>query len=283
VCGTPRSALKAFEKELTCGDWQQVKEDVQAQIIPRVSGEETYLLVKSQGRINKEKAMRDLAMKRLETALAKLTAGVAKGRIKEDKKIHLQAGRLLGRYPSVASLYQIDLKIAQDQKKTFVWTRKEDKLRWKRITEGTYLIRTNLSDMELSKLWEMYTQLTEAEAAFRAIKSELMVRPIWHHKEKRVQAHILVAFLGYALWVTLKHSLKNSSRLQLKKRYDWDLSPAKALNTLSRIKSGDIILPTTDGRALRLRRVSTPEPEARQLLEILHIELPDRIGNDEYL
>ena len=186
-------------------------------------------------------------------------------------------------YPSVASLYQIDLKIAQDQKKTFVWTRKEDKLRWKQITEGTYLIRTNLSGLELSKLWEMYTQLTEAEAAFRAIKSELMVRPIWHHKEKRVQAHILVAFLGYALWVTLKHSLKNSSRLQLKKVYDWDLSPAKALDTLSRIKSGDIILPTTDGRTLRLRRVSTPEPEARQLLEILKIDLPERIGNDECL
>ena len=103
VCGTPRSALKAFEKELTSQDWQQVKEDIEAQIIPRVSGEETYLLVRSQGRINKEKAMRDLAMKRLETGLAKLTSQVAKGRIKEDKKIHLQAGRLLGRYPYVLS------------------------------------------------------------------------------------------------------------------------------------------------------------------------------------
>lgn len=204
VCGTPRSALKAFEKELTSQDWQQVKEDIEAQIIPRVSGEETYLLVRSQGRINKEKAMRELAMKRLEAALAKLAAGVAKGRIKEDKKIHLKTGRLLGRYPSVASLYEIEISCTDQQKKTLAWNRKEDKLRWKQITEGTYLIRTNLSGMELSKLWEMYTQLTEAEAAFRAIKSELLVRPIWHHKEKRVQAHILVAFLGYALWVTLK-------------------------------------------------------------------------------
>ena len=277
VCATPRSALKDFEKELTSQNWQKVKDDVEAQTVARASGKETYLLVRSQGRRDKEKAMRDLAMKRMEEGLTKLSAQVAKGRLKEDKKIHIKTGRLLGRYPSVASLYQIDLRVTDKQKKTLVWTRREDKLRWKQITEGTYLIGTNLSDTELSRLWEVYTQLTEAEASFRAIKSELMIRPIWHHKEKRVQAHILVAFLGYALWVTLKHSLKGSQWLHV---YDYDVSPWKALNILSRIKSGDIVLPTTDGRTLRLRRISIPDQEGKDLLEKLKITLPDRLAPD---
>lgn len=167
-------------------------------------------------------------------------------------------------------------------KPTLTWSHREDRVRWAKLSEGSYLIRTNLSDLDPAKLWQTYIQLTEVEAAFRAIKSELLVRPIWHHKKKRVQAHILVAFLGYALWVTLKHSLKNTVHLQIKD-YDWDISPAKALDVLSRIKSGDIILPTSDGQRLRLRRVSTPDPEERRLLTALKIDLPERIGKDEYL
>ena len=277
VCGTPRSALKNFEKELTSKDWERVKEEVEIHRMRRLSGEETYLLVRSAGRRLKENAMRELKMKRLEKSLIGLANQVKKGRLQDEKKIHFKAGQILGHYPSVASLYTIDIKQASHKRLELIWSHHKEKLHWKEITSGTYLIRTNLSDVELNKLWEIYTQLTEAEAAFRAIKSELMIRPVWHQKKERVQAHILVAFLGYALWVTLKHSLKGSSHLH---PYDYDFSPWKALTSLSRIKSGDIVLPVTDGSILRLRRVSTPDPEEKALLEALKITLPEKLCAD---
>ena len=276
VCGTPRTALKAFEKELVSRNWERVKDEVEIHRVPRVSGEETYLLVRSTGRRLKENAMRELKMKRLEKGLAGLAQQVKKSRFQDDRKIHFKAGQMLGHFPSVASLYTIDVKTGTKGRFKFIWSRRADKVRWKEITSGTYLIRTNLSDVELSKLWEIYTQLTEAEAAFRAIKSDLMIRPMWHQKKERVHAHILVAFLGYALWVTLKHSLQRSAQSQ-----DRDEgSPWKALNMLSGIKSGDIILPAVDGRILRLRRVSTPTPEERALLERLKISLPEKLCSD---
>lgn len=277
VCGTPRSALKAFEKELTSRNWEHVREEVEIHRVPRVSGKETYLLVRSTGRRLKENAMRDLKMKRLEKSLVGLARQVKKGRFKDEKKIHFKAGQILGHYPSVASLYTIDVKERAGRRLDLVWSHHAAKLRWKQITAGTYLIRTNLSDVELGKLWEIYTQLTEAEAAFRAIKSELMIRPVWHQKTERVRAHILVAFLGYALWVTLKHSLKATASLHTQ---DYDISPWKALKVLSRIKSGDIILPATDGRILRLRRISTPDTEEKELLQKMRITLPDRLCAD---
>jgi transposase len=279
VAGTPRSMLKAYEKELTSSDWKKVKDEVEIHHVPRVSGEETFILVRSVGRRKKEKAMRELAMKRLEAGFATLAKSVSAGRLKDDKKIHVRIGQLLGRYPSVARLYAAELR-EENGARVFRWNVRQDRLHLRQITEGAYLLRTNLKDMELAKLWDIYMQLTEAEAAFRAIKSELMVRPIWHHKEKRAQAHILVAFLGYALWVTLKHSLKGSSFLH---EYDYDVSPWEALQRLSKIKSGDIILPTTDGRTLRLRRVCDPDQDSRNVLEKLKIPLPGLIWAGEQM
>jgi hypothetical protein len=134
-----------------------------------------------------------------------------------------------------------------------------------------YLLRTNLRDTDPERLWQSYIQLTEAEAAFRALKSELSIRPIFHQLERRAKAHILVAFLGYAMWVTLKHLLlgKQSS-----------FSPARALDLLSRLQSADIILPTTDGHEIRLRRITTPTPEQQLVLDQLGIRLPKRLSFD---
>jgi hypothetical protein len=131
-----------------------------------------------------------------------------------------------------------------------------------------YLLRTNLEGESAEELWTKYIQLTEAEAAFRALKSELSIRPLFHQIEPRVKAHILVAFLGYALWVTLKHLLRRSHA---------DLSPARALALLSTLQSADIVLPTTDGSELRLRRITEPSPEQKQLLQELTITLPERL------
>ena len=147
----------------------------------------------------------------------------------------------------------------------------EERRAWRDAREGAYLLRTNLKEERPEELWKKYVQLTEAEAAFRALKSELAVRPIFHQKEQRVKAHILVAFLGYALWVTFKHLLK---------RKHADLSPARALSMLSSLHSADIILPTTDGREIRLRRITQPNAEQKTLLDQLGILLPERLSFD---
>lgn len=130
---------------------------------------------------------------------------------------------------------------------------------------GAYLLRTNLEGQHAEDLWTKYIQLTEAEAAFRALKSELAIRPVFHQFERRVKAHVLVAFLGYALWVTLKHLLH---------RRGTGLSPAKALAQLATLQSADIVLPTTDGWEIRLRRVAQPTPEQQRLLDQLDITVP---------
>jgi hypothetical protein len=145
---------------------------------------------------------------------------------------------------------------------------KPDQQKWREAREGAYMLRTNLAAGTAAELWQKYIQLTEVEAAFRALKSELAIRPLFHQLETRVKAHVLVAFPGYALLVTLKHLLKRKQSA---------CSPAQALHLLSQLHSADIVLPTVDGRAIRLRRITEPEAEQRTLLHVLQIHLPDRI------
>src|SRR5713226_2379174 len=152
-----------------------------------------------------------------------------------------------------------------------VWKQIEGRQAWQHAREGAYLLRTNLPPDKPDQLWQNYIQLTEAEAAFRALKSQLSIRPVFHQLERRAKAHILVAFLGYALWVTLKHLLiRNRSAF----------SPAKALALLGTLISADIVLPTTDDRQIRLRRVTTPSAEQKQWLDQLGITLPSRLNSD---
>jgi hypothetical protein len=138
---------------------------------------------------------------------------------------------------------------------------KKDREAWRELREGAYMLRSNLQADSAEQMWSMYMQLTEAEASFRALKSELSIRPLFHQKEARVKAHVLVAFLGYALWVTLKHLLQRRSAIvtPLSARgvdHAPPLSPMKALALLSTLQSADIGLPTTDGREIRLRRIT---------------------------
>jgi hypothetical protein len=157
----------------------------------------------------------------------------------------------------------------------------EKQIRRRKLREGSYMLRTNLKAETAEQLWSHYMQLTEAEAAFRALKSHLSIRPLYHQLEPRVKAHVMVAFLGYALWVTLKHLLKRRPPMVPKETSSGvdnavPLSPMKAIALLSSLQSADIILPTTDGRELRLRRVTEPEPDQRSLLHQLCISLPER-------
>ena len=159
---------------------------------------------------------------------------------------------------------------------------KADRKAWRDLREGAYLLRTNLTADSAEELWSKYMQLTEAEASFRALKSELSIRPLFHQKEPRVKAHVLVAFLGYALWVTLKHRLKRRPAIVPQPSASGvynaqPLSPMKVLALLSRLQSADIVLPTTDGREIRLRRITEPTLEQKCLLHQLGLSLPERL------
>ena len=145
------------------------------------------------------------------------------------------------------------------------------------------MLRTNIQAESAEQLWLKYMQLTEAEASFRALKSDLSIRPLFHQKEPRVKAHVMVAFLGYALWVTLKHLLKRRPAIVPQPSASGvdnaqPMSPMKALALLSTVQSADIVLPTTDGREIRLRRITEPSLEQKSLLHQLGISLPDRLN-----
>jgi len=142
------------------------------------------------------------------------------------------------------------------------WQIKEDRKHWRESREGAYLLRTNLKAETAEELWSKYMQLTEAEASFRGLKSELSIRPLFHQLEPRVKANVMVAFLGYALWVTLNHLLKRRPALVAKPSASGvenvqPMTPMRAIALLSTLQGADIVFPTTDGREIRLRQ---PEP-----------------------
>jgi len=270
LVGTPRAKLKTLERELLEGGWTRVREQVEAKLVPMPTGTETYVLCRSRARREKERAIRRRFSARMERALQRLAERVEKGQLKDREKIQQRLGTIQARHSQVADLYEASLT-ERDSRLALNWSLIEERRTWREAREGAYLLRTNLEGETAEELWTKYIQLTEAEAAFRALKSELAIRPLFHQIEPRVKAHILVAFLGYALWVTLKHLLARNCS---------DLSPARALSLLATLQSADIVLPTTDGRELRLRRITEPSPQQKQLLHQLRITLPERLEMD---
>jgi transposase len=267
LVGTRRTALRHVERALLEGPWTRVRDEVEAQLIPIPGGTETYVLCRSTARREKELAIRRRGSARLEARLRGLATRVATGRLKDRAKIERVLGRLQASYANVADLYEMAVRDEEGQVRLH-WRLIEDRRAWRDAREGAYLLRTNLVGQTVEELWTKYIQLTEAEAAFRALKSELAVRPVFHQLERRVKAHLLVAFLGYALWVTLKHLLH---------RRGTGLTPARALALLATLQSADIILPTTDGREIRLRRVTQPTLEQQRLLDQLEIPMPSHL------
>jgi transposase len=270
LVGTPRSQLKAVEGRLLDDDWSHVRDEVDVKLVPIPDGTETYVLCRSTARREKERAIRMRFSTRLEAALRQLARRVERGRLKDRLKIERALGRVQARFSMIADLYQMEVR-GEPGAWRVEWALIDARRVWREAREGAYLLRTNLQGRTAEDLWTQYIQLTEAEAAFRALKSELGIRPLFHRLEHRVKAHILVAFLGYALWVTLKHLLRQTSLR---------LSPAKALALLATVQSADIVLPTTDGREIRLRRVATPSSEQKRLLHELGLSLPSRLELD---
>ena len=282
LVGTPRRQMKQFEAELLKEDWTQVRPEVEVKKVAIPQGEETYILCRTAGRREKEQAIRKRFCSRMETALQQLQKTIATGKLKDRNRMERRLGKIQARNPSVSDLYEISMRETSEGVR-LLWQMREDRRHWREAREGAYLLRTNLSAETPEELWLKYMQLTEAEASFRALKSELAVRPLFHQKEPRVKAHVMVAFLGYALWVTLKHLLKRRPALVPKPSVSGvdnvqPLSPQKALVLLSNLHSGDIVLPTTDGREIRLRRVTEPTAEQKSCLHQLGISLPDRLN-----
>ena len=179
LVGTPRSKLKQFERELLTEGWRQVRQDVEVKLVSAPAGEETYILCRSTARQEKEKAIRSRFSQRMEKALSALEKRVAEGKLRDRNNVERQLGAIQARHPQVADLYQLEVVAPQTQLQ-LRWELRPQRRAWQQAREGAYLLRTNLPPTDPEQLWKSYIQLTEAEAAFRALKSELAVRPIFH-------------------------------------------------------------------------------------------------------
>ncbi len=223
LVGTPRSKLKQFEQELLKDDFEKIRPEVEVKQMRIRGGEETYILCRTAGRKEKEKAIRSRFVAKIEKALTGLEKRIADGKLKDRGKMFMGLGRIQASHPQVADLYEMALKDTREGAR-LVWRQKPEQQQWLEAREGAYLLRTNLTADGAADLWKKYMQLTEVEAAFRTLKSELAIRPLFHQLERRVKAHVLVAFLGYALLVTLKHLLKRGGS---------EYSPANVLKRLA--------------------------------------------------
>jgi len=234
-------------------------------------GAETFVLIRSVERREKERAMHARFTRRIDDGLARLGRRLQRARRALDaRRLERQLGRLLALNTRAAGRYLIELvpDATVPAGVRLEWTARPEWDDWARWSEGCYVLRTNITDWSPEDLWRTYIQLTQAEAAFRIHKSDLSLRPIWHQKEDRVKAHILVCFLAYVLWKTLE---------QWQQRAGLGHSPRTILEELRRIQSTDVVLPTGDGRELRLRCVVRPDAAQAALLDRLGLELPERL------
>jgi hypothetical protein len=216
-------------------------------------------------------------MERMESSLHKLKVSIDSGRLKDLADAHRRLGRLQQRYWRAAGAFEIKITAMQNpvgkRRLTMEWKRSRRWSHWTSLSEGCYILRTNLTDTDPVVLWKRYIQLTEAEWAFRITKDELSIRPIWHQKAHRVEAHIFVCFLAYVMWKTLGQWMKRSGL---------GSAPRTLLQECAKIKSGDVVLParTADGRIskqIRLRCVVSPDQAQKVLLNRLGLTLPQRL------
>ncbi|MGD0906333.1 MAG: IS1634 family transposase [Candidatus Acidiferrales bacterium] len=273
LVGTAHSNLKQFEQELLKDDFEEIRPEVEVKPIQIPGGQKIYILCRTAGRKEKKKAIRSRFVAKIEKALAGLAKRIVEGRLKDRDKMLLCSGRTQASHPQVTDLYEMAVKDSK-QGPRLDWRQKPEQLQWLQAREGAYLLRTNLTGDGAADLWKKYMQLTEVEAAFRTLKSELAIRPLFHQLEKRVKAHVLVAFLGYALQVTLKH---------LPKRSGSQYSPAEALKRLGEIRSVDIVLPTVEGREIWLRRITKFDDEQQTILCQLLVQWPELLEPTQIL
>jgi transposase len=267
LVGTPKSALKRFERELLSEDWETIREGLEVKKCPSPDGRETFILCRSADRREKESAMHDRFAKRIREGLERIAKTCARKK-QHPLAIAQRVGRLKGANSRAAGLFEVDIQTRPDGGAAVTWREIEDWRTWSELSEGCYLLRSNVADWSAEDLWRTYIQLTEAEAAFRIHKSDLRIRPIWHQKPKRVQAHILVCFLAYVLWKTLA---------QLCRQAGLGDEPRKVLAELQQIGLVDVVLPASSGIEIRKRCVTQPTQHQQILLQRLGLQLPQRL------
>lgn len=274
LIGATKSELKKLRTSLLdARDWKQVRADVEAKICTSPDGDETFVIVRSAERREKERAMHERFAARIEEGLRSLARRIERSQQVLDRGvIERQIGRLLGRNSRAAGKYSARLLDDDTRPATLrlEWSSRPEWDEWAHHSEGCYVLRTNVSDWTAEDLWRTYIQLTDAESAFRIQKSDLSIRPIGHQKTERVLAHIFVCFLAYVLWKTLE---------QWQKRAGLGNSPRTILEELGAIQSTDVVLPiaTVPPREMRLRCVVRPDKAQAALLDRLGLRLPERL------
>jgi transposase len=291
LIGLRRSALARFRKQLTGKNWQRLADHAEVEVQAVRRGRLTYVLARSLPRRRKERAIRRRQLLHLHQGLRKLQRRIVTGRLKKRDKMLEALGRLTGKYPKARSLLRLPTLPAQPT--TLTWTWKVAQIKTVLARDGAYVLRTNQAGWSAADLWETYIQLTVVEKAFRVLKSELLLRPVWHHYSGRTQAHVFVCVLAYALWKTLDHLLKRAGLQTQVRKVDPDqlqgspsdrpMTPEVALRELRQIQIGDIQLETTEGQKLVLRRVARPNAEQSRILRALKLELPERLSPDRLL
>lgn len=270
ILGTPKSLLKKFEPELaTTEAWEKIRDDLEVKRCSSPFGQahEIFLLCRSTDRQAKEKAIRERFVKRIETGLASLQKSCSSGRLASVEQTERHIGRLLERNRRGAKFFMIEVK-EQNGTVQLNWSKREKQLTWANVSDGCYVLRSNIKDWTASELWKAYIQLTEAEEAFRIYKNDIELRPVWHQKENRVQAHILVCFLAYVLWKCFGQMCKQAGLGD---------EPRKVIEEIKKLQLTDVVLPTQNGVDIRLRCVSTPEPDLAMLLQKLKLKPPARL------
>jgi hypothetical protein len=257
LVGTPKGRLSRYEKSLTERPWHKVRDGVEVKLLPQDN--EVYVLAQSRDRIYKERSMRRRQLKRLWKRLQEL-----RGMDLSRDQLLLKLGAARQQSPSAWRLVHIHVPEADEP---WQFSLRKDRLREVRRREGRYLLRTNLVGRDPAQMWEFYTQLVQVEEAFKILKGDLTIRPIFHQKEERIEAHIFVAFISYALHVTLRRRLRDLAP---------GLTPRSVLEKFGAVQMIDVHLPTTDGRKVILSRYTQPEPELQMLLRQLRLSLPNQ-------
>ena len=255
LVGTPKGRLSRLEKQLLTKPWQKASAGVRVKLL--AEDDELYVYAESVDRASKERAMRRRQLKWLWKRLRELVAMEVP---REEMLMKLGAAR--ARAPTAWRLVDIEM---DKESSMFVYTLNRQKLRRIRRREGRYLLRTNLTENDPALLWQYYTQLVAVEEAFKNLKGDLAIRPVFHQEERRIEAHIFIAFLAYCLQITLQRRLHALAP---------GLTARSALEKFAAVQMIDVHLPTTDGRELLLTRYTQPEPELRLLIQQLKLQLP---------
>jgi transposase len=273
IVGTPKALLRQVRGQITDQGWREVREGIKVKTVTcpdgKLDGAETLILCRSDDRIEKESAMLDRFVKRMEEGLEAMKKSAENRRLTDILAAHVRLGRLVDKNWRAAECFTVKIE-EKDGGLCVNWTKDEQK---KRELCGCYLLRTNLPEADPVILWQQYIQLTDAEWAFRISKDELELRPIWHRHADRVKAHILVCFIAYAMWKTLSGWMKSSGLGE---------APRPLVEELANIMSGDVLLPTRSveggaGPTLVVRCVTRPDEHQSALLDRLGLRMPNQI------